>query len=747
MGWVEGERTRWRAWWPPRRSPVASRWRLLSAAAGSAAWIGWGVSVSAAAPRLAVILWLAALLLWGVAFFSPWAVPAVSRSTLVALAIIALAVVPRALLLSAAPFNVSLDEVIHPLLGLAVLRDHPWEIVSGSSLYFRMPNFTHVLQAWPCLFFAPLFGARLASLLWAVVSLLSTYLLARRLFGVACARVAVAMLACSHWHIVYAREAHPFMQAMMLVPLVLFVVGYGLMERHRFTQYVAGILLGASLLAYTSARIVVPLVVLWVTHGVCVRRLHLRDAVAAVAIMVLGAALFLCPYVQQRGVGALLQRYQQTAMNDKALYFQMRDRGWTSAAALAVLARQGHEALRVYYGWGAWLAPHDGAPAPLVDPVSLALALIGLGGALRRLGDGSQFLLLMWIAGTIIFGQMATDVPTAAYRAGPLLPAVAICVGLGVTALARAGQRRFAPWIMWCAGTALALVVLTWNARALHTFFVARRGDPTTALARCIGAASPTPAYYVISSGPAASYEVFRFLGDGRSIRDVPSLMDTLETGIDPTRDAVFLMHPEMTAAVEVIRRCYPAGVVSTTDLARGGVPITAVRVSQPMVAAAGDCALPGHGRGVRARYFASSDWDGPVVRERSEDWPMRWEAGAAAFASAEWAGFLRVPISGTYRFQLVVGKGASGVAAIGSGTPLRGNRPGEMTLTPGVYPIRWRCRLPAFGLCWLRWAPPGSGYTAIPPDAFLTDADGESGASDGSGHDAARGVGETLGR
>jgi 4-amino-4-deoxy-L-arabinose transferase-like glycosyltransferase len=697
--------------------------RLVGATLGTAAW---GYSLVAAKhlpPETSFLLWLAALLLWAAALFSRWPVRRPDRVTAFAVAAIVLMMIPRLDRLSERPYHVARDEAIHPVYGEAALHDHPWELVAGASWYFHTPYLTHVLQAWPCLFWEPLWGARFGSILLALASLVSTYVLARRLFGDRAAVIALILLASSYWHMAYSRVAHPYMQGMLALPLTLCVLVQGLDERSPFLEFIGGALLGLSILLYTPARIVVPVFALYFGHRLLVRDLRFRDAARAAGVIALGAAIVLGPYFRAQGLGGVLVRYRETTMQRTGPLYRLGVEGWLSPAGRQLLVNQLQAASSGYYNKGALMAVSDYSPTPLLDRTSLALALLGLGLALAGLRDSRRFLLVVWIAGTFVVGQVLTDVPSAAYRAGPLLPALAICGGLGVSELTRVVFRRWPEWQgpMSAGGFALLLIaVVPTNLLALDAFLVAHNRSDFVGMARLIGASSPAATYQLVSLWPHAADEVFKLFGQGRLMRDVPALMDSLGTDVDPKRNAVFVLDSGMTAAVTAIRRCYPGAIPWAAPSPPGARLVLGLFVSRDAVAAGRNCTVPPQGPGLLARYFKGSEWDGAVYRERIEDWPVRAMTAedATHFGSVEWSGFLRFPVAAMYRFHLMAGN-ATGTATIGDLLQLESNDVKGAFFDVGQSLVRLRCRPRPGGFCWLRWAPPGADYGAIPPEFF----------------------------
>jgi uncharacterized membrane protein len=605
-----------------------------------------------------------------------------------------------------------------------MLAEHPWEIFAGADKVPPGPfNYlTEALQTWPALFLPPLFGARLASTLLGIVSLALTYFLACRLFGRTAGAVAVTVIACSYWHMVFSRTPYQFMQTVALVPGALLALVVGTEERNRFLQFISGALIGMSLLTYTPARIVIPLGAAWFVHRAVFSGAGWRETAKGAAVITLGAAIFLSPFQQRQGVFSAVARYRQvsTQLGDSPLR-RMQEAGWTSPAARQILADQINRAARVYYHGGAEVGVADISVDALVDPVSLALALCGVALALTRLRDSNCFLLAVWLGATFVLGQVLTNIPHSSYRAAPICPALAICAGLAGAAfndlvLTRLRARRLAAQTV--ALVALLAVLAPLNLRYLADYFAQRSRDAVVGMDRLIAAGSTVPVYYVVEAGHP--HPCLRFLTTGRTVRELPSLMDDLST-IDTTRDAVFVFHPAMAeAGAQIVRRCYPGAVTVSGPYPTGPQPVVALAVSQEALAAAGNCGAPADGVGLLARYFSGADWDGKVTRERIEDWPLRWvtREDTEQFRSVEWSGFLRIPASGFYMFELLTGD-AEGDVALDSQVLLEHQGSTRTRLDAGEYPLRFRCQPDILGWCWLRWAPPGGVFESIPRQYF----------------------------
>jgi hypothetical protein len=662
-------------------------------------------------------LWLAALLGWAVALFSRWPVASVGRGTVVCLCLVAVSLIPRMLSLLDLPYFLAYDEVIEPYNGLVALQEHPWEIMSGVASHFSQPYLTSVPQAFLYFLLEPLAAARSASLVQAIVSLLATYALAARLFDRRTATVALTLLACSYWHMVYSRLGYPYMQAMAMVPGTLYVLALGMDYRNRFLLFLGGCLLAASLLMYTPVRIVVPIAGVWIAHRAMTARWGWRETALTGAAIALGMAVTYTPHLHSYGAMDVLGRFHETTLSAPGPLTRLMEGGWE--AARTVLAEQVGLALAPYYAGGANMAVGDFSPAPIVDRVTLAIGLLGCGLCMAHLVDSHRCLLVVWIAATFGLGQVLTDVPTSAYRAAPLLPALAIAGGLGVSRLLRAAERWQWPRQVvvrvmgWCA---LVALVLPPNLHALETYLNQRREGPGTGIGRLIGRGDPDTVYYIVAGLPIADLPMTRFLGPGRQIRDSLSLMDDLGQTIDPHHNAMFVLDPQLTDAAAAIRRCYPSAEHLHEPSGAPALPVIALHVSADAVAAGRNCTASPLGPGLRARYFSGAQWDGTVRLDRVEDWPLCFRHDPAAFGSVEWSGRVRVPVAGTYGFQLYTSADAVAEAHIDGLDTLRNDETHAARLAAGAYPLTIRCRLPAAdSFCWLRWRPPAGEIVAIP--------------------------------
>ena len=719
------------------------RLRLGSAALGTLTWAYWWWEAADLGAKTSTLWWLASLSCWSVALFTPWRRPRPTWATAWSVAVIVALMVPRLLWLEALPYQVASDEICYPLRGLTEIPKHLWDLGSHADGGCVYANYlAEALQVWPAFLVRPLLGVRLASGLYGFLSLLATYALARRLGGKTAAAVGATVLACSYWHIVMSRTAYPNIVAVLVVCVAVLAVVAGAEERNYFLQFAGGALTGVSFLVYDPARVVVPIVATWLAHWLFFGRHRWWERALTLVVVAFGATLFLSPYQRDRGLLASLDRWRVVAIQDTAAPVQrFHAAGGSLEAGWNILMEQLHAAASVYVRPGAWIGPHDLSADPIVDPISLTLALAGLALAAGRPRDSHVFLPLTWAACTFFLGQVVTPYPF--YRMGVVIPALALAAGLAGAAfdrhiLARGGVGRLVRGALL---VALLGAILPVNLSYVRTFLADRsRGNGELAQGRFIATADPAPLYYIVAldqvdrDGLALT---FQFLSHGHTVLNLPSLQDALCAPSPGGRDVVFVLDPLLaSAAASLIQRHYPtARVIARADAPQA--PPAAVAVSAAALNDIAGCRQRTSDHGLLARYFQGRDWQGALVADRIEEWPFRWhtQADTERFGSIEWSGLLtltatdlptfvllsRLPTaSATVATEIDVPAGASIMPRLGAGT----------------YPLRVRCQSDADGSCSFLWSTeagiepipldrlqPPAGLDLMPQDAVLSES------------------------
>lgn len=666
----------------------------------------WLLAQSEAALSIQLPWWCASILTAAAALFRPFSLRIGGRTAALAGVMMIATAWPRIMWLEQQPKHVSMDEALFPRLGIEALRNDPWSI--WHQLETRaIPRLGEAVQALPSLFTSPLFGIRLSSVVQGLIAGWMTYCLAARLFGNLTALISASFLCCSFWHLVYSRFGLPVLQPVMALPAVFYFAARGEAERNLLLSLIAGLLLGASLLLYTPTRIVVPIFLAWWAHRVVTEKAHRRELLLSFVVIAAGASLYLAPFLHAFGIQPLVERYGEV--------FAARagSPDWVKGFGATALAARLRSALSIYYPGGSIVMADGYMSPPLLDPLSAALVIVGLVMAARRSRESSYFLLFFWVVSVFVVGQLLTDVPTAAYRAAPMMPAIAICAALatrGVLLHLRGAHRPVVAVMLF------SLLVLPWNLMSLKKVFDQYRVGP--ALAQTIASGPRELTYLVVSARDPHRDEVVRLLAAGRQVRFVPSVAEML--GQSWSGDVIVVLDIGFQGAELALRRCYPGarpfGIGGGDDVA------LALLLPEPAIAAGVGC-KPRGDRGLLARYFAGASWDGTVVRERVEEWPVRTGHDLTRYHSVEWSGRLRVPIDGEYGFRLN-DELAEGWFSIAGEEDLPGDENKVLTLRAGVYPLRVRCRPSESGSsCLLYWIPPGGIPALVDPEWLVPPA------------------------
>lgn len=681
-----------------------SRWRLLPAALALLSWLSslWLQSQGGEFPDY-VPLWAIAWLLGAVACARSISLGSGGAMASAATAVALIGLLPRVSWLGSRPYLVSLDEALFALDGLNVLRDRPWAAIHGIDTP-AIPYLGETLQALPALWLEPLWAIRLGSTVQGMLAIWFTYLLARRLYGPQAALFAVVFLACSFWHMVYSSLGLPMMQPVLAAVVVTYLLVRGEQEDHPLLLYLGGSLLGASLLLYTPSRIALGLALAWWGHRLWTapgeRPRHLRQT----AIVAIGALLFLSPHLAEHGLAVAFERFAEVLATNTA-------NGGMRPISLAWLTEHVSRAVGIYVR-GHIQVMADGYTQPAVlDPVSLALAAIGIGIALRGSRESRFFLLWAWVAEVFLFGQLMTDLPDSAYRAAPVLPALAMAVGLALDSGLRWFPRH--RWRLLVLGLYVVCALPT-NLRALQRFFLDY--DTGSRAARLFGQGSRDAVYFVMSSSGRELDPIYLLAANRREAYPLPSLADFLARPLPGGREIVILIEPELSGAAEAILRCYPGAQITSENGSRNG-PALALRLRVEATADANGC-TPAEGTGIRARYFAGTDEPSGLIRERVEAWPTRFRQETELYRLIEWDGDLDLGVGGIYRFMLTTSLATAGLSVGGQMIPP--GAPVPMRLTAGRIAVKFECRPTSpEGFCLMLWQPPGGELTPVPPSVW----------------------------
>jgi len=145
------------------------------------------------------------------------------------------------------------------------------------------------------LFKDKIFGLRFLSALGGALSILTTYLLVKKLFDEKTALCASFILSIMPLHLAYSRNGLDIIHLAWITPLILYFVIQGIRKNPLFL-YFAGIFLGISQYLYVASRFI-PLLVLFSYFVLCYKRMSFLKTIKGVAIILISALMVYGPMV------------------------------------------------------------------------------------------------------------------------------------------------------------------------------------------------------------------------------------------------------------------------------------------------------------------------------------------------------------------------------------------------------------------------------------------------------------------
>ncbi|TMF02813.1 MAG: glycosyltransferase family 39 protein, partial [Chloroflexi bacterium] len=290
--------------------------------------------------------------------------------------------------LARVPANVHGDEAS---IGLEARR-----ILTGSlspvfaTGWYDVPSLSFALHAAVMRVFGnDLFGLRLGSAIEGLLSIVVLYLLARRLWGARPALVAAALMAIAAWHVHFSRTGFQYMQAPLALLLTLYFLVLGIEERRAVYWLLAGFGIGLSIEVYYAARLVAPIVAVYLGYCALRQRGLLSTHAPGLAALGFGALVFLAPMLTAPpNLAHELDAYHVTTLQD-VLALQVRN-------TLEAFNMRGETSLQY------------GHPTPLLDPWTGGLLAMSALAALFRLGSARGVLLATWVWSALIVGSVLT---------------------------------------------------------------------------------------------------------------------------------------------------------------------------------------------------------------------------------------------------------------------------------------------------------------------------------------------------
>jgi len=500
-----------------------------------------------------------------------------NRVELVGLGILLLlALIVRAYDLEHIPANLGGDEGTQGEEALALVRQplgNPF-----STGWFSVPTMSFLVYGVAMrLCGATMSGLRTLSAAIGAMTVLTTFLLARELWGERVGWLSAAVLACSHYHIHFSRLGSNQIADPFFVTLSLWLLACGLRTKRTMLFVLTGAVVGLGGYLYFGARLIVVVVAGYLGWRASRSHRFLARHGRLLVMMLMAVVVVLAPLILHYGAhpSELVSRPRQVSIF--ASGWLAREREITGRSTFSLLAEQAWKSISAF---NYTLDPTFWyrASIPLLDGISGLFLVLGVLWATAHYRSGeyrpgarrpsSSALLLIWFWLALLLGWVITENPPSSQRMVILIPALAIFVALGLDwLLSTARQLRSVPRVSSLgAVVALLMVIASLNLGYYFLVYTPSRvyGNPTaemtTVLARYLAEHRDGRPVYLY--GPPYVYWGFgtlRFMARGVTGVDVPP-EGAEQPQPDVSRGARFVFHPARAVELASVRERYPGG-------------------------------------------------------------------------------------------------------------------------------------------------------------------------------------------
>jgi 4-amino-4-deoxy-L-arabinose transferase-like glycosyltransferase len=490
-------------------------------------------------------------------------------------ALLSLALVVRAVDLEHIPANLGGDEGTQGVAAIELLGPplgNPF-----ATGWFSVPTMSFLAYGIALRVFGEtVAGLRALSALVGTVTVLTTFLLARELWGRRVAWMMGIALACCHYHIHFSRLGSNQIFDGLFMTLALWLFVRALRSKSRLLFALTGVVTGLGWYTYFGARLVGIILAVYLAWRVIVEYRFVARYGRLLLISLCAALVVLAPllvYYVDRPAD-LVSRSRQVSIF--ASGWLEREQQITGRSAMSLLLEQFWKAISAFnYTLDPTFWYHSSVP--LLDFVGGGLFVLGLVWAMAHCRGPANGLLLIWFWLALGLGWVLTENPPSSQRMTVIAPALAVLIGLGLDWLMVLGRNILGPvattvrgpeWRPWnyVAGWVLVMVAV-FNLRYYFWDYTPIRiyGNPTaevaTEFSRYLSRQDGDSIVYFY--GPPFMYWNFGTLAYmARGVEGIDVLpQGEGETPIpDLRRGARFFFHPERLGELPAVQERFPGG-------------------------------------------------------------------------------------------------------------------------------------------------------------------------------------------
>lgn len=335
---------------------------------------------------------------------------------------------------------------------------------------FKPPLYTYILAPSVYVFGLNKFAVRFPNALLGTLAVFATYLMVKELFRNnrnwplagkerILAKTASTLLAISPWHVMLSRGGFEANLTTVLIPLAIYLFLKGLKKPQMLT--LSAFVFGLNLFSYHSARVVTPLILLFLVFAFWKSVKRLDKKPLAISLLIFTSFFVLMAYTFSRGAGARVQDIsvlsgaleeaapQRLALINKGLspnLARLVHNKYRIAAKRFISNYRQYFSLKFLFLDGPAEATYGMIPGRGVLywfelPFLIGFVILFL----KSKKKGLLFLIVGWLIISPIPAALAMGRGYAANRAATMIPAIQVVLALGAVSLHTFARRVLRP--------------------------------------------------------------------------------------------------------------------------------------------------------------------------------------------------------------------------------------------------------------------------------------------------------------
>jgi 4-amino-4-deoxy-L-arabinose transferase-like glycosyltransferase len=480
-------------------------------------------------------------------------------------------------LLGVIPDDIHGDIASHGLQARAILQGQETRLFTVGWSEIPMFDFWQIAASM-YLFGDNLFGMSMSAAIHGMLTLAGVYLLGRELFDRRVGLIAASLLAISYNHIQFSRIVTTASPLTFMV-FTFYFLARGLRGKGGLSFVLSGLSLGLGLQVYYPTRMMGVILALLLPWLFLWQRDVVRRSLGGWGLMAAGAFCAFGPFLAfgLQNPALLMGRGNLVTIFNPAVVTHLQSK-YGVASLAGVLWENLKRTVLVFSAYGD-ASTHFGLSRPFVDLFTAVFLALGVGYSLRHVQQARHFLLLVWLAGTLILGSfISNDPPFWPHLIIVLIP---VCI-LAAVALERLWYA--AGLLLGSAGGRLGGVLITtalifvglnnWEVYYAH---VRNNAQPLVRMGRLIASLDSSVQVFLIKE-PYARERLLDFFAYGHTLREVTEA-EAMDAGQSPAADALYIVSPNHEPVLEVLRQRYPNAQVKQYRSADNGLMFTTLRV------------------------------------------------------------------------------------------------------------------------------------------------------------------------